>query len=376
METCEATMATLRIDLAAMADNYLSIANRVAPAAAGAVVKADAYGLGATEVCAALSTAGCRHFFVAHLGEAGRLASLARSGRSIFVLNGLPVGAEEKCAEIGAIPVLNSIDQIERWNRYAKAEGRQLPAALQVDSGMSRLGLSAAEVDRVVADANVLSHIDLVLLMSHLACGDDASNPFNDEQSSIFAMIADRLGRPPLSLDNSAGCFLDRPHLDLVRPGIALYGGNPGSGVNPMKPVVSLEAQIIQVRAVPAGTRVGYGLTHQFDRPGKVATIGIGYADGWPRHLGGKGCAFIAGRRVAIIGRVSMDSITLDVTDVPPEHLYPGAPVEMLGVHQTIDDVAEDAGTISYEILTRLGRRYRREFPGLPCSPCQEGAAI
>jgi len=363
-DLASAAGAALRIDLDALVDNYRLIAARVAPAQVAGVVKANAYGLGAIEVSEALMAAGCRHFFVAQLVEAAALMPHLAGDCRLYVLNGLQPGAEALCAKIGAIPVLNSLDQIARWSAHARAEGRRLPAVLQVDSGMARLGLPEAEVAQLLAEPQRLDGIDLVLLMSHLACADEPESPANAAQAVRFEAIAAHFPGLPRSLDNSGGCFLDKPgHYDLVRPGIALYGGAPQFGrANPMRPVVSLDARIVQLRDIPPGAGVGYGLSFTAYGACRIATIGIGYADGWLRQLGQRSSAFIAGIRVPIAGRVSMDSITLDVTHVPDEHLYPGAPVELLGPNQTIDDIAADAGTISYEILTRLGARFERHY--------------
>ncbi|GGB38378.1 alanine racemase, catabolic [Sphingomonas metalli] len=354
--------AVLRIDLGALAANYRIIQRAVAPAAVAGVVKADGYGLGAAQVAEALIGAGCRHLFVALLTEAAALKPQLPPNIPLFVLNGLNPGAEPACAAIGAIPVLNSLDQIDRWAAEAQRRGRTLPAALQLDSGMSRLGLPPEEVEALAADSARLDGIETVLVMSHLACADDPAAAANARQRAAFLSLAERLPAARRSLDNSGGSLLPRGHLDLVRAGIALYGGAPQEGENPMRPVVSLTTRIVQTRTVPAGTGVGYGLSWVAPRESRIATVPVGYADGWPRHLGNIGAAFIGGIRVPIAGRVSMDSLTLDVTDVPDALLAPGSLVELLGPHQTIDMVARDAGTISYEILTRLGHRYARHY--------------
>ena len=354
--------ALLSIDLNALVENYRLIARRVAPAEVAGVVKADAYGTGASAVAAALLEAGCRRFFVAQLEEAIALKPELPDSIQLFVLNGLQPGAERHCRDAGAIPVLNSLDQIRRWSQLAQASGRTLPAALQVDSGMARLGLSPDEVRALLADRSLLDGIELVLILSHLACADDPSSAFNDKQVAAFNDFTRHFPGVSRSLDNSGGSFLNHPHYEVVRAGIALYGGAPQDSANPMHPVVSLEARIAQLRTVGPGTGVGYGLSHLAEETSHIATIPVGYADGWPRHLSNRGSAFIGGIRVPIVGRVSMDSMTLDVTHVPDMLLYPGAPVELLGPHQSIDDVAADAGTISYEILTQLGHRYRREY--------------
>lgn len=367
--------AVLRIDLDALADNYRMIQRQVAPAMVGGVVKADGYGLGAQPVAQALTEAGCRHFFVALLGEAMRLKPALCADASLFILNGLQPGAEAACAQAGIIPVLNSLDQIDRWAALARSLGQPLPAAIQVDSGMSRLGLPSDEVALLIAQRQRMDGIDLRLVMSHLACADEVDAAFNAEQVAAFERMAQCFPDVPRSLDNSGGSFHERGHFDLVRAGIALYGGAPARGSNPMRAVMSLEARIAQLRTVPAGAVVGYGASHRCDRETRIATIPLGYADGWPRHLSNCGSAFIGGVHVPIIGRVSMDSMTLDVSHVAQAHLYPGAPVELIGPHQSIDEVAADAGTISYEILTQLGPRYARCYGPAPATEHKRSVA-
>ena len=331
-----------------------------------AVVKADAYGLGADRVAPALQAAGCLDFFVAHLSEALALkAPLARNAR-IYVLNGLQPGAEAACAEAGVIPVINSLEQARLWRALAERLGRPLPIALQVDSGMSRLGLSPADIDRLVADPSFFERAPLALLMSHLACADEPDSPANPQQLAAFEAAAAKLPAARRSLANSGGVFLQAGfHGDLARPGVALYGAAPNTDrPNPMAPVVGLTARVIQVRDVAAGQAVGYGLTYARETPGRIATIAVGYADGWPRSLSNRGAAFHRGVRLPIAGRVSMDSLGLDVTALADHglSLRLGDEVELIGPHQTLEDVAQQAGTIPYEILTSLGRRYHRTY--------------
>ncbi len=371
VHSIEIAGAVLRIDLDALVANYKRICMQVDGATVAGVVKANAYGLGAAEVSHALASAGCRHFFVAQLGEAIALRPKLGDEAALYVLNGLKPGAEAVAAGINAIPVLNSRDQLDRWAALAAGSGRRLPAVLQVDSGMSRLGLSRAEASALASNPEQLDGIELRLIMSHLACADDAEAEANRAQATAFEEMASLFPGIPRALDNSGGSFLPRSHFDIVRPGIALYGGAPQGGrPNPMRPVVALETYIIQVRDVPAGVGVGYGLTSVASHARRIATLPVGYADGWPRHLSNRGAVFIGGHRAPVAGRVSMDSMTVDVTDVPAALLQPGAPVELLGPHQCIDDVARDAGTISYEILTQLGHRYARTY-----LPVQDSAA-
>lgn len=365
----------LTIDLAALVANYRLLVEQ-APAPVAAVVKADAYGLGVDAVAPALAVAGCRTFFVAHLSEAAKLVSLLPLEARIFVLNGLAPGRETACAGLGAVPVLNSLEQARRWSTLADTLGRRLPAAIQVDSGMSRLGLSPDEVEMLAASPHLLAPLDVRLVMSHLACADDPASPANAPQHVRFAALAARLPAAPWSLANSGGLFLAGGYAhDLARAGIALYGGAPqGGSANPMRAVVSLDARVIQIRSIGAGEGVGYGLSFIAETPRRLATIAVGYADGWPRALGNRGAAYVGRRRVPIVGRVSMDSIILDVTDVPEQTLAEGDSVELLGPHQSIDDVAADAGTIAYEILTNLGRRYERRYrPAADASAARTG---
>lgn len=356
--------ARLTIDLAALRANYRLIAARAAPARAAAVVKADAYGLGAEQVVAALAAEGCRDFFVAHLAEALALKPSLPAEARVYVLNGLPPGAEALCAGAGVAPVLNSWEQAMAWRALAAARPGPSPAALQVDSGMSRLGLSPQDVARLAQDRAFFEQVEVTLLMSHLACADVPGAPANREQLARFEALAGLLPPIPRSLANSGGCF-GAPALrgDVVRPGLALYGAAPIAGEpNPMSPVVRLDARVIQVRTIQPGTGVGYGLTFVAREPRRIATVSLGYADGWPRRLGGRGAAFFDGVRLPIVGRVSMDSMGLDVTALPEGALAPGAFVELIGRHQSLDDVAADADTVAYEILTGLGRRYARAY--------------
>ncbi|HEY4546238.1 MAG TPA: alanine racemase [Pedomonas sp.] len=359
--------ARLIIDLKALCANYRVIAQQVAPARAAAVVKADAYGLGADRVAPALAIAGCRDFFVAHLGEAVSLRPHLPADARLFILNGAYPGAEETCLETGAIPVLNSPEQVRAWVALGKSMGRPLDAAVQVDSGMSRLGLAPEDMDALLGEIDFQRDLNLVLVMSHLACGDEPDHPANSLQLAQFEALANRLPPAPRSLANSGGSFLSLPAFrqDLVRPGVSLYGAAPHPGLpSPVEPVVRLDARIIQVRTVPAGRGVGYGLTYSSNLPTRIATIGVGYADGWLRHLSNRGAAYFGDVRLPIAGRVSMDSITLDITALPEGALKAGDVVELIGPHQSVEDVARDAQTIPYEILTSLGHRYAREWIG------------
>jgi alanine racemase len=354
--------AILTIDLGAIVANYRALQARLGPVSCSAVVKADAYGLGLREVAPALAAAGCRTFFVAHLEEGVALRAHLPSPE-IFVLNG-PVEGDERVFEAHDLaPVLNSPDQVDRWASLCRARGSR-PAALHIDTGMSRLGLSEDELDRLAAEPGRLGGIDCRFVMSHLACAEEPQHPMNARQLSLFNAARARLPAMRACFANSSGIFLGPPyHFDMARPGVALYGANPTPDrENPMRPVVRLEARILQIREIDPPRTVGYGAAHRVDRRTKIATVAIGYADGYLRSLSGRGICHVAGHKVSVIGRVSMDLTTLDVTDVPPALALPGALAEIVGPNHSVDAVASEAGTIAYEILTSLGSRYRRQY--------------
>ena len=353
MTGTEGFEATLEVDLAAIVSNWRDLGTRHGAPVAG-VVKADAYGLGAAPVARALAEAGCRHFFVAQLAEGMALRQALGAGPMIAVLGGFPPGAD---ADAALTPVLNGPTDIAAW----QAAGA--PAAgtiLHLDTGMERLGLSPAE--RAALPPGALDGLGLRYVMTHLACADDPEHELNRLQPARFAEAAAAFPGIPRSLANSAGIFHGAAMAsDLGRPGCALYGINPTPGhPNPMRQVLRLTVPVLQVRQVPAGTPVGYGATWVAKRDSRIATIAAGYADGYLRALSSRGIGIVAGRPVPLVGRVSMDLITLDVTDVPD--LRPGDRVEMIGPAQTPDEVAALAGTIGYEVMTSLGARYRRQY--------------
>ena len=354
--------AVLEIDLGAIVANWRLLAAKAATARCAAVVKANGYGLGAAPVATALAGAGCRLFFVATLDEGISLRRALGQTAEIAILNGpLPGTAAEFAAE-RLIPVLNEPGQIEEWRRLS--EQRSVPAILHVDTGMSRLGLTAREFAIVADDLARWKAIRWLALMSHLACADEPNHPLNELQLRRFATARKRLPDVPASLAASSGIFLGPDyHADLVRPGAAMYGVNPQPGSpNPLRPVVRLSGKILQIREIDRGESVGYGAAHVMEAPGRVATVAVGYADGWLRSLSHRGCGHIAARRVPLLGRVSMDLLAFDVSAIDPAHAHPGAAIELLGDLYGVDDAAADAGTIGYEILTALGSRYHRIY--------------
>ena len=367
MSNDELANAVLTVNLAAIAANWRKLRDMVAPAECAAVVKADAYGLGVDKVAPALEAAGCRLFYVAQLQEAIALRKILADAE-IAVFDGVVSGSEHAFREHRLIPVLNSLAQIERWNAFASRTQQKLPAIIHVDTGLNRLGLQDNELDRLAAAAERLAGLKPLAVISHLACSDEHGNPMNARQLERFNRERLRLPSVQAGIAASSGIFLGTPyHLDQVRPGASLYGVAPFPGEpNPMAQVVELHAKILQVRDVDSAMTVGYGATYRPRRPSRIATVGVGYADGYFRTLGSTGEGYIEDHSASVVGRISMDLITLDVTDVPAGLARPDARVELLGRHCTVDRLASQAGTIGYEILTGLGagKRFRRRYLG------------
>ena len=358
----------LTVDLDAIHANYRLLAARVVPGECAAVVKADAYGCGIEQVTATLMRAGCRTFFVAHLDEARRVRAVAREA-AIFVLNGFSAAAGRGFVETYARPVISSSVEFAEWDHFVSSTGWSGGAALHVDTGMNRLGLTIEETAAVAARIQSENH-GVLLLMSHLACAERPDHPLNDRQIRQFREIRSLFRGISSSLANSAGIFLDSStYCDMVRPGIALYGGNPVPGQrNPMRPVIDLKARILQVRNVPKGATVGYGAAWTAKRDSRIAVLAAGYADGMPRAAALTEAArepagrevMVAGKRCPIVGRISMDLMTIDVTDLPVVAVRRDAMATLIGEGLPLDEVAAQAGTIAYELLTNLGRRFHR----------------
>ena len=359
--------AELTIDLGAVRANFETLRKNLAGAELAAVVKADAYGLGVGPVAGALAEAGAETFFVATLTEGAKLRYHLPDA-NIHVFNGPFPGEEAVFSAHRLVPVLNSIEQLQNWSAHSASSGSPGPANIQIDTGMTRLGLDPADIERLKYEPDLLRPLALDLVLSHLACADQPDHEMNAAQLGAFeedaARIEDLTGAVGKSLASSSGIFLGpRYHFQMARAGAALYGVNPRPGnPNPMRQVIRIQGKILQVRSVDTFRSVGYGASHQATRPAKIATAAIGYGDGYLRALSNAGTAFIDGLEVPVVGRISMDLTTLDVTAVPDSRLWLGQTVDFIGPHNPVDRVAAQADTIGYEILTQLGRRYQRRY--------------
>lgn len=361
MATEAAHKAVLTIDLGALAQNWRRLRAEARGSEVAAVVKANAYGLGAVPVAQALAQAGCRSFFVAQLDEGLELRPHVRDA-PVYLLNGLPPGAEGEVAEAALIPILNHPGELATWASLARARQRRLAAALQFDTGMCRLGFDEAELEQI--EPAHLEALDLRLVMSHLVSAERRGDPLNERQRQRFERLRKTLPPAPASLANSSGIFLGPAwHYQLCRPGVALYGVNPTPDrPNPMQPVVALHAPVLQVHRVREPGTAGYNATYETRAGARIATVPVGYADGYPRSASNRATARIGGHKVPVAGRVSMDLTSLDVTALPEDTVRPGTMVELIGGPEGVDELAAAAGTIGYEILTRLGSRFARRY--------------
>jgi alanine racemase len=359
----------LTINLSALETNWRALARRVTPAECAAVIKANGYGCGIEQVAVALARAGCRTFFVADLAEARRVRAVT-SGPTIYVLSGLSPGTARHYAQLRARPVIGSMVELAEWDAFISTNQWHGGAALHVDTGMNRLGITANEAVALAPRIRTESH-DISLLMSHLVCAEEPEHPLNARQIELFREVRFLFRGIPSSFANSSGIFLGQTaHCDLVRPGVALYGVNPTPGQsNPMQPVIELQARIVQVRSVPRGDTVGYSATWTAKRTSRIAVVAVGYADGYLRAASASdqspgGDAIVAGRRCPLAGRVSMDLMAIDITELPEGSARRGDFATLIGGEITVDAVANAAGTIGYEVLTSLGRRYHRVYRG------------
>ncbi len=362
----------LTVDLQALADNWREMASRSGAARTAAVVKADAYGLGLEDCGTTLYEAGARDFFVAVVQEGVTLRAYAPDAR-IFVLSGIWPGQEHMFFDNDLVPVLASEEQLAFWMSVI-AERGDYPCALQVDTGFNRLGLALEDALALAQDVSRPASFSPVLVLSHLHSGDTPSSPSNAEQLQAFQQVSAAFEGIESSFSASAGIFLGPDyHFDLTRPGISLYGGEAVNGLAPLRTVATAEARILQIRQAKEGDTVSYGATHRLSRPSRLAIASVGYADGYLRALSGSGVplrgddapgafGFVAGHRVPVVGRITMDLTIFDVTDIPDGGVRAGDYIELFGTNIALDEVARTAGTIGYEVLTSLGLRYERKY--------------
>jgi alanine racemase len=369
--TLQMAPGVLTVDLDALAANWKALESRAVPADCSAVVKADAYGCGLIPVTHKLASVGCKTFFVATLNEA-RLAREAAPKAVIYVLDGFFSNCGDDFAKIDCRPVIGDLNELAEWDAFRRTRDWKGLAALQIDTGMNRLGLNIDEARGLLPRIQQADH-GIALVMSHLACAEDMTNAMNARQLGAFRAISSEFHGIPVSLANSSGIFLGPHfHMDMVRPGAALYGVNPTPEAdNPMQPVVGLKARIAQIRNVAKGETVGYGALWHAKRPTRLAIVSAGYADGYFRAASGiegtrSAQAIAAGRRCPIVGRISMDLMAIDITDATHGAVRRGHFITLIGEGLTLDELGHHFGTIGYEVLTSLGRRYARDYRGEP----------
>ena len=362
-------IGVLTVDLDAIVANWRKLEKAAVPAECAAVIKADAYGCGVDPVARALAAAGCKTFFVATVDEA-RAARAAMPSATIYALDGIFQNCGDAFAKIDCKPVIGDLNELAEWDVFCRRSGWAGGAAIHIDTGMNRLGLTINEAQGIVPRINAGDH-GITLVMSHLACAEALNHPLNAKQLATFREIVSLFTGVPASLSNSSGIFLSPQfQFDLVRPGAALYGINPTPEAdNPMQPVVDLKARIVRIRNVERGDSVGYGGTWTARRPTRLAIVSAGYADGYFRAAGSndgtRGAeVVVAGKRCPIAGRVSMDLIAVDITDLEKNAVRRGHMATLIGEGITVDELAHHFGTIGYDVLTSLGPRYARVYKG------------
>jgi len=354
----------LIIDLDAVAHNFKMFCSHVKKGViCAAVLKANAYGMGVKEVATRLYQEGCRHFFMAHLSEAIEIKNYVGADSFIYVVNGLRKGDEEVYLHYNLIPVLGDPQQIHTWNSFCQDKNQYLKAALHFDTGMTRTGISMKAAQNM--GLLQISNIEIVCVMSHLACTYQSSHPMNEAQRVAFDTLRQRFPFALGSLSNSGGFFLgEAHHYDMIRLGLALTGCRTSvpRGDYTLKPVVKAYAQILQINEISRGESVGYDATFIASRASRIATLGVGYADGYLRSLSNRGEVYFEGHKLPVVGRVSMDLVTIDITEVPSHKIHIGDWVELFGDNILIDYLAERAGSVPWELLTRIGHRFERFY--------------
>ncbi len=364
MQELSTRSGILTINLKAIAGNYRLFQEKIGEGRQVAgIVKANAYGLELEPVLNTLIKLNCPQFFVATLEEALHVRNINKT-TPIAVLGGLFTGAEDTYIQRNITPVLNTPDDISRWQNKASRLHQKLPAMIHFDTGMNRLGLSPEEGKALIGTPETINGLNVQLVMTHFACADEENHPLTKKQAHDFANIAQHFPNAQKSLANSSGLFRStRYHYDMVRPGIALYGGNPTPETeNPVQHVVALNTRILQIRNCKKGESIGYGASHVLGEDTTTATVALGYADGFLRSNSNKATLYWNNQPCPVLGRVSMDLVSVGLSKISEKQPVQGDVLEVLGSNQNIDDLARTAGTISYEILTALGNRYHREY--------------
>lgn len=355
---------TLEIDLAKICFNYSILSDICKKAEVAAVVKANSYGLGADMIAPILQSKGCKSFFVSSIEEGVAVRKALGREANIFVLNGIFYNDIKEFLHYNLIPILNNLKQVEIWRECA-SHNNKLACAIHIETGMNRFGMSGKEIQSILTNPELLYGLEVTCIVSHLSASEITDNPYNHEQLKIFKHYLNAFPKAKASLASSSGIFLgSQYHFDLTRPGAALYGINPlvYGTENPMQNPVRLVAPIIQLQELSAENYIGYNMTFKTKRNSVIATLPLGYADGYPRALSSKGEVHIGKYRAPVVGRISMDLVTIDVTDLPPGEIFLGQEVEIIGNYCTPDKIANIIGTIGYEILTMLGNRYKKVY--------------
>jgi alanine racemase len=364
MQDISNVLSVLKINVANIVKNYKLVKDAVGEATnVAAVVKSDCYGLGVKKIVPELAKAGCNEFYVANVDEGIALRDVLKSER-IFVLHGINKGEERYFLKHNLIPVLNNEHQVEIWEASAKALKEKLPASLNIDTGMTRLGMSLDQFEQIINDLKNKSLLDIIYIKTHLACANETSNKMNEDQFDKFKIIIKKYPGYKYSFANSPGFILGEKYwYDQVRVGAMLYGINPSDNKNfTVNPVVEVTSKIIKIYDITKEGTIGYGASYHLKPGMAIATMPVGYADGYFRSLSNKGHCYINGIKTPIIGNISMDLTTIDITNVPKRLRQIGQEIELIGKNISLETIASIANTISYEVLTSLGNRYRREY--------------
>jgi len=353
----------LEINTKAIAQNYKTLQGMLARSTCAAVLKADAYGFGMQEIATILFQESCQHFFVAHLEEGLVLRGQFKEP-SIYVLSGLLPGTEDLFVENALTPVLNDFGMVENWAREARKQGKKLPCVFHIDTGMSRNGFDRGDVENLFKSLSLLDCLDVKFVMSHLVSSHAADDPLNEGQKGLFESFLKRLPKVKASLADTGGIYLDPSfHYDVARPGKGLFGlYTPPAHRPALEPCLKVLGRILQIRTAHKGESVGYGATHLLSRESKLATLGIGFADGYDRRLSNNAFVEIQGFKAPVVGRISMDYTVVDVTDIPEFLCYVGGWAELVNETLSLDVLAQASGTISRELSTRLGPRLYRMY--------------